>query len=126
MVDLGLAVAAHGYDLVGNGVQHLNDALGGVIGRQVVTRAMVEQITKQNHAVGVLRLDGGHEALAPVGGTVDVRRNDELHMGSFLRDGFLASMIRGREGRGGWDRHGRGATPDNGQNATVDKYVISK
>ena len=62
---------------------------------------MIEEVAQQNHAIGTFGLDGGHEALAPVSGTVDVRRNDELHVRSFLRDGFLASMIRGKKNVGG-------------------------
>ena len=114
LVHLRLAVAAHGNDLVGNGVEHLYDALGRVVGREVVARPVVEKVAQKDDAVGTLGLDGGHEALAPVGGTVDVRRNDELHVGvlpcwrdtsiraAWLRARrVLASMIRGLEGAAG-------------------------
>ena len=45
LVDLGVTVTAHRDDAVGQGVEQRNHALGGVIARQVVTRAVVEQVT---------------------------------------------------------------------------------
>ena len=86
LVDLGVAVAAHRDDAVGQGVEQRNHALGGVVARQVVARTVVEQVAQQNDAVGLLGLDGGDQALSPICRTVDVRGDEVFHEGSF-RDG---------------------------------------
>ena len=79
LIDLGLAVAAHGDDAVSDVVEHLDHALGSVVGRQVVARAVIQKVAQKHHAVGVFGLDGGHEAAAPVGGAVNIGRDDEFH-----------------------------------------------
>ena len=79
LVDLGLAVASHGDDAVGDAVEHLDHALGRVVGGQVVAGAVVQEVAEEHHPIGLLGLDGGHEALAPIGGAMDVGRDDEFH-----------------------------------------------
>lgn len=93
LVNLRLAIAAHGNDLVGNGVEHLYDALGRVVGREVVARAVVEQVAEKHHAVGRLVLDCGHKTLAGVGGAMDVGGNDKLHGRSLLHGGFFRPIV---------------------------------
>jgi hypothetical protein len=79
LVDLGIAVAAHGHHLRGDAVEHLDNALGGVVLGQVVARTVIELISEQHHAVGALVLDRLHELGAPIGGAVDIGCDDELH-----------------------------------------------
>ena len=54
LVDLGLAVAAHADDLRAQGIEHGDDLLGGVALGKVIARAMVEHVTEQQQAVGLL------------------------------------------------------------------------
>ena len=90
LVDLGIAVAAHRDDAVGQGVEQRDYALGGVIARQVVARTVVEQVAQQDDAVGLLGLDGGDQALGPICRAVDVGGDEVFHGGSF-RDGVNAA-----------------------------------
>ena len=83
LVDLGVTVAAHRDDAVGQGVEQRDYALGGVIARQVVARTVVEQVAQQHDAVGLLGLDGGAEALGPVCRAVDVGGDEVFHGGPF-------------------------------------------
>ena len=83
LVDLGVAVAAHRDDAVGQGVEQRNHALGGVVARQVVARAVVEQVAQQHDAVGLLGFDGGDQALGPVCRAVNVGSDEVFHGGPF-------------------------------------------
>ena len=83
LVNLGVAVAAHSDDAVGQGVEQRNHTLGGVIARQVVARAVVEQVTQQDDAVGLLGFDGGDQTLGPVCRAVNVGSDEVFHGGPF-------------------------------------------
>ena len=83
LVDLGVAVAAHRDDAVGQGVEQRNHTLGGIVARQVVARAVVEQVAQQHDAVGLLGLDGGAEAFGPICRAVDVGGDEVFHGGPF-------------------------------------------
>ena len=95
-----LFVAAHGDDPPRGGevVQQGDHALGRVVAREVVARPMVEQVAQQQDAVGALLPDGGHEALRPVGGAVDVGCDEELHAIPFQRIGPSRASRRRRFG----------------------------
>ena len=90
LVDLGVAVAAHRDNAISQGVEQRNHALGGVVARQVVTRAVVEQVAQQHNAVGLLGFDSGAEALGPVCRAVDVG-SDEVFHGESFRSGVDGS-----------------------------------
>ena len=83
LVDLGIAVAAHRDDAVGQGVEQRDYALGSVIARQVVARTVIEQVAQQDDAIGVLALDGSDEALGPVCRAMDVGGDEVFHEGPF-------------------------------------------
>ena len=83
LVDLGVAVAAHRDDAVGQGVEQRNHALGSVVARQVVARAVVEQVAQQHDAVGLFGFDGSAEALGPVCRAMDVGGDEVFHGESF-------------------------------------------
>ena len=83
LVDLGVTVAAHRDDAVGQGVEQRNHALGGVVARQVVARAVVEQVSQQHDAVGLLGFDGGDQALGPICRAVNVGSDEVFHGGPF-------------------------------------------
>ncbi len=87
LVDLGVAVAADGDDAVGQGVEQRNHALGSVVARQVVARAVVEQVAQQNDAVGLLGFDGGDQARGPVC-RAGVVGGEEVFHGVSFRCGF--------------------------------------
>ena len=77
---LGVAVAPDCDHLPGHRVEHLYYALGRVVAGQVIARPMVEQITKENNAIGALGLDGLHQAGTPVGRPMDIGCDKQLHL----------------------------------------------
>ena len=79
LVDLRLAVAPHADDAVRDAVQHRDDLLRGVVRREVVAGPVVQEVTQKDDAVRLLGVDGVHEPRAPLGRTMDVGRNQELH-----------------------------------------------
>ena len=88
LVDLGVAVAAHRDDAVGQGVEQRNHTLGGVVARQVVARTVIEQVAQQDDAVGLLGLDGGDQAFGPICRAVNVG-SDEVFHGESFRVGLI-------------------------------------
>ena len=83
LVDLSIAVAAYRDDVVGQGVEQRNHALGSIVARQVVARTVIKQVAQQDDAVGLLGLNGGAEALGPVCRAVDVGSDEVFHGGPF-------------------------------------------
>ena len=81
LVDLRLAVAAHSNHApaLGKVIEQRNHALGSVIARKVVAGPVVKQVAQKNDAVGLLGLNGRHQALGPVCRTVNVRCDKKLH-----------------------------------------------
>ena len=82
LVDLGLAVAAYGQHLASDAIEHLDHLLGGIVLGQVVARPVVEQVAQEHHAVGLMTVDGLHQAGAPLRGSVDVGCYEQLHASS--------------------------------------------
>ena len=52
LVDLAVAIAAHGNDAVGQRVQHGEHLLRRVIAREVVSRTMIEKVAQKDDGVG--------------------------------------------------------------------------
>ena len=72
LVNLCLAISADRNDLIGNAVQHLNNALWCVVCRKIVARAVIEQISQKQNVLWLLLLDDLHELLAIVGSAVNI------------------------------------------------------
>ena len=95
LVDLAVAIAAHGNDAVGQRVQHGEHLLRCVIAREVVSRTMIEKVTQKNDGVGRFSFDSRHERAAPVRRAVDVGCNQKFHRDApflFLRKHTLSEM----------------------------------
>ena len=95
LVDLAIAIAAHGNDAVGQRVQHGKHLLRRVIARKVVSRTMIEKVAQKNDGVGRFSLDSRHERAAPVRRAVDIGCNQKLHRGApflSLRKHTLSGM----------------------------------
>ena len=72
LVNLCLAISADRNDLIGNAVQHLNNALWSVICRKIVARAVIKQISKKQNVLWLLLLNDLHKLLAIVGSAVNI------------------------------------------------------
>ena len=72
LVNLCLAISADRNDLIGNTIQHLNDALRCIICRKIVARAVIKQVSKKQNVLWLLLLDDLHEFLAIVGSAVNI------------------------------------------------------
>ena len=72
LVNLRLAVSADRNNLIGNAIQHLNDALWCIICRKIVARAVIEQVSKKQNVLWLLLLNDLHEFLAIVGSAVNI------------------------------------------------------
>ena len=86
LVDLRVAVAAHAEDLIPPLVQHGQHLLGRVFVRQIVARAMVEDVAQQEQAVRPLSVKGVEQRAAVAGRAVDIGCDHELHgISPFMR-----------------------------------------
>ena len=72
LVNLRLAVSADRNNLIGNAIQHLNDALWRIICRKIVARAVIEQVSQKQNVLWLLLLYDLHELLAIVGSAVNI------------------------------------------------------
>lgn len=72
LIYLCLAISADRNDLIGNAVQHLNNALWCIICRKIVARAVIEQISKKQNVLWLLLLYDLHEFLTIVGSAVNI------------------------------------------------------
>ena len=72
LVNLCLAISADRNDLIGNAVQHLNNALWCVVCRKIVARAMIKQVSQKQNVLWLLLLYDLHELLAIVGSAVNI------------------------------------------------------
>ena len=72
LVYLCLAISADRNDLIGNAVQHFNNALWCVVCRKIVARAVLKQVSKKQDVLWLLLLNDLHEFLAIVGSAVNI------------------------------------------------------
>ena len=79
LVDLRVAVAAHAENLFPPLVQHGQHLLGRVFVRQIVARAVVEQVAQQHDALRLFTRVDLRQHAGVVGGTVDIGNKDEFH-----------------------------------------------
>ena len=79
LVYLCLAVAAHAEEMFADAIEHFNYALRGVVVREIVAGAVVEQVAQQQQARLALRVPGLQQALTPTRGAVDVGCDHEFH-----------------------------------------------
>ena len=78
-IHLAVAVSPHAEEAVLHAVEQFCAAEGGIFARQRVARAVVEKIAEQNDLGGVLLFYALRQKAAVIGGTVDVRGNEEFH-----------------------------------------------
>ena len=79
LVDFGVAVAAHGDDLVLSGVQQVRDPHGVVEVRYAVARPVVEEVAKQHDAVVAERVGGRERGLQCRRHAVNVTEKEYFH-----------------------------------------------
>ena len=82
LVHLGIAVAAHAENAVPARIEQGQHLLGGIRRRQVVARAVVQNIAQQKQPVRALAVPCVQQAAAAVRRAVDVRCNEQLHRSS--------------------------------------------
>ena len=79
LVDLGVAVAAHGEDARRQPVEQRRDRRRVVVGRDGVARPVIEQVAEQHERVGPLGGKAAEHRAAGAGGAVEVGGNQQLH-----------------------------------------------
>lgn len=72
LVNLCLAISTDRNNLIGNAVEHLNNALWRIICRKIVARAVIEQVSQKQNVLWLLLLYDLHELLAIVGSAVNI------------------------------------------------------
>ena len=72
LVYLCLAISADRNDLIGNAIQHFNNALWCVVCRKIVAWSVIEQISKKQNVLWLLFLYDLHELLAIIGSAVNI------------------------------------------------------
>ena len=80
LIHLGVAVAAHGGDLVRQRVEHGDDLFCIIIVRQGIARAVVQDIAQQQKPVGALAPPGLHQPAHMLCRAVQIRRDHVFHI----------------------------------------------
>ena len=75
LIHLCIAVASDTEKFLLQGIQHSNYRLGIVTFRQIISWAVVEDVSQQKKAVGLLTLIGFDHFFAVICGTMDIRCN---------------------------------------------------
>ena len=79
LVDLAVAVAADAEELVRERIEHRDDLLRRVIARQVVARAMVENVPEEEERIGLFLRPALHQQFAVIRRPVQVGRDHPFH-----------------------------------------------
>ena len=79
LVDLRVAVAAHAEEAFAPLVEHGQHLLGRVFIRQIVARAVVENVAQQQKPIGPFPVKRGQQFAAVPRRAVDIRCDHELH-----------------------------------------------
>lgn len=79
LIHLGLAVPPHRQNTILIRRKHGDDLFGRIALRQIVSRAMIQQIAQQHNLIRFFLLHAILQFSAEAGGTVNVRCNEKLH-----------------------------------------------